>query len=147
MSSGNPKSGRKILRALSPKDYASTAPTTTECQKIDTKGFRWAQFVIVSGALTGSSIACVVSDSNDNFVGDPAVAVTGATFTTLASANDDVIHSVVIDLTKCKRYLQLTFTTTMTVGNMAAICILSHAADSAYIGTGGVDASVDALVV
>lgn len=146
MTSMNPKSAAKRLVALPSKDYGATAPTTSESVEIDTKGFRWATFILVSGALTGTTIAAKITESSDGFSSDAAADVTGAAFTNLGSSDDAEIHTVVVDLSKTERYLQIAFTfTSVTVSNLAAVCVLSGAADSVYVGTGGNDASVDAL--
>jgi hypothetical protein len=143
MGSLTPKSALKIVRAISPADYAGTAPTAgTQSVNIDTKGFRWATFVIVAGALTATSIIGKISESSDNFSSDAAADVTGATFTTLTTSTDDVIVSLTVDLSKSERYLRIAFGTfTATVSNLSAVCILSGAHDSLYIGTNGVDAN------
>lgn len=142
MTAMTPKSAVLFKSALSPKDYGSTAPTATQCINIDTKGFRWATFLVQTGTVTGTSIAVKVQESSDNFVSDAAADVTDADFTTLAATDDDQWESLTIDLQKCERYLQLAFTfSAITVANLAASCVLSGAADSAYIGTDGVDAA------
>ncbi len=147
MTSLNPKSAAKRVMALPAKDYGSTAPTTSEASKIDTKGFRWATFILVGGAITGTTLAWKITESSDNFSSDAAADVTGATGTSLASADDNEVHTVIVDLQKCERYLQIAFTfTSVTVANIGAVCILEGPLDSPYVGTSGVDASVDAQV-
>ena len=149
MSSQNPKSGRKILRAVNCKDYASATPATTDCISIDTRGFRWAQFVIVAGVMTVASgtLPLKIVESSDDFSSDAATDVTGATFTALDGNSDNSIHSVIVDCQKTERYLKIAGTspTTSTVMLLAGICILSGAVDSVWIGTNGVDASVEAV--
>jgi hypothetical protein len=146
MTSQNPKSAAKRVMALPSKDYGATAPTTSEAAKIDTKGFRWATFILVGGAITGTTLAWKITESSDNFGSDTAADVTGAAGTNLASADDNEVHTIVVDLSKTERYLQAAFTfTSVTVSNIACVCVLSGAADSTYIGTAGNDASVDAL--
>lgn len=143
MTSMTPKSAFKIVPALSPADYAATAPTATQCLNIDTKGFRWATFVLHIGALTGTSFAAKVQESSDNFSADAAADITGAVFTTATGAgSDDSLMSLTIDLSKTERYLQLAFTfSSLTVSLLSAVCILSNALDTKYLGTNGVDAT------
>ena len=71
----------------------------------------------------------------------------GATFTALDGNSDNSIHSVIVDCQKTERYLKIAGTspTTSTVMLLAGICILSGAVDSVWIGTNGVDASVEAV--
>lgn len=142
MTAMTPKSAFKIVDALSADDFGSTAPNATQCLNIDTKGFRWATFVVNCGNIAGTSAIAKVQESSDNFVSDAAADVTGAAFTTWGDSSDNTTRSLTIDLQKCERYLQLAFTyDSITASNFAGICILSHALDSAYIGTGGVDAN------
>ena len=144
MASGNPKSSQKTVAALYPKDYGNTAPAaSTESFYIDTRGFRWAKFVLLAGGVAGTAIDCAVKESSDNFSSDAAAAVTGASFTTIGNTGDNQVQAVIIDCDKTERYLNLAFTfNTITASNLAAVCILSNAEDSVYVGTGGVDAKV-----
>ena len=143
----HPKYTRKTLNALSPKDYATTAPTTSEAQKIDTLGFRWATFILNVGTITGTSLDWKISESSDNFSSDTAADVTSATGTQLTGASDNTTHVIVVDCSKTERYLQMTFSaSSITAMNLSGICILSNPIDSPYVGTGGVDAKVEAAV-
>lgn len=149
MSSVNPKNREKTVRNLSPKDYAATAPVaSTESLYIDTKGFRWAKFILSVGTITSTgSVAAKIQESSDNFSSDAAADVSGATFTTLTGASDDSIQAVVVDCSKTERYLTVAFTfTTTTVANLSGVCILSNAVDSIYVGTNSADAAVVAQV-
>lgn len=148
MPSGNPKSGEKTVLALKLKDYAAIAPTGAELVAVDTKGFRFAKFVITSGVLTMSagSIAFKVQESSDNFVSDAAADVTGATFAALTGGDDDEVHSVIVKCSETERYLKLFAAFgTVTVAGLSGNCVLSEPIDSVYVGTGGNDASVDAV--
>ena len=142
MGSQTARSELKIVRAISPADYAGTAPTAgTQSVNIDTLGFRWATFVIVAGAMTATNVIGKISESSDNFSSDAAADVTGATFTALTTSTDDAIRTLTVDLSKTERYLRIAFGTfTATVSNLSAVCILSQAAESGYVGTNGVDA-------
>lgn len=146
MASGNPKSGRKTLNGLIPKDYGSTAPTTSECQKIDTLGFRWCSFILNVGNVAGTSIDWKISQSSDNFSSDAAADVTGATGTQIGNTGDNQTQVIVIDCSKTERYLQPTFTfSSITAAALSITVELSGAADSAYIGTAGNNAKVVAV--
>jgi hypothetical protein len=143
MGSQTPRSALKIVRAISPADYAGTAPTAgTQSVNIDTLGFRWATFTIIAGAMTATNVIGKITQSSDNFVSDAAADVTGATFTALTTSTDDAIRTLTVDLSKCERYLRIEFGTfTATVSNLSAACVLSQSHDSGYIGTNGVDAN------
>lgn len=142
MTAFTPKSAFKIVDALSADDFGNTAPTNTQCLNIDTKGFRWATFAVNCGNIAGTSATVKVQESSDNFSADAAADVTGATFTVWGDTSDNITRSLTIDLQKCERYLELAFTyASITASNFAAVCILSHALDSAYIGTNGIDAN------
>lgn len=145
MGVNNPKYNRKVLTALPPLDYGNCSGLDAACVYIDTKGFKFAEFTVVAGAITGTSLNGIVQDCATS--GGSYADVTGASITALASATDDVIRSVVVDCSKTARYLKLDFTaSSMTVTNICAICSLSGPSDSPYVGTGGVDANVNANV-
>lgn len=147
MSAGNPKWNEKTLNGLIPKDYAATAPTTSESQKIDTAGFRFAKAILNVGNVAGTSIAWKISESSDNFVSDTAADVAGATGTLIGNTGDNQTQVIIVDCTKSERYLQATFTfDTVTASALSLIWILSEPIDSVYVGTGGVDAKVVAAV-
>lgn len=142
MASNLPRSAVKIVNALSPDDYGGTAPNATQCLNIDTRGFRWATFAVTVGNVAGTSVACKVQESSDNFSSDAAADITGAAFSNWGNTDDNTTKSITIDLQKCERYLQLAFTyDTISASDVAAVCILSGSADTLYVGTGGVDAN------
>lgn len=147
MSANNPKYNRKTLNGLIPKDYAATAPTTSESQKIDTSGFRQCTFILNVGNVAGTSIAWKISESSDNFSSDTAADVTGATGTLIGNTGDNQTQVIIVDCTKSERYLQATFTfDTITASALSLTVLLEEPQDMAYIGTGGVDAKVVANV-
>lgn len=140
MGSQQPRSGIKIVSALRPDDYGSTAPNATQCLNIDTLGFRWAVFSVDVGNVAGTSITAIVQQ-DDNSAMSSATSVTGATMTVWGNTSDNTQRSITIDLSKTERYLQLAFTyDTISASDVSAVCVLSGAHDSAYIGTNGVDA-------
>lgn len=146
MPSYNPKSRTKTLNGLIPKDYGNTAPTTSECQKIDTKGFKWCAFVLNVGNVAGTSIDWKISESSDNFSSDTAADVTGATGTQIGNTGDNQTQVIVVNCSKTERYLQATFTfSSITAAALSITVHLSGATDTAYIGTGSVDAKVVAV--
>jgi len=139
MASNTPKSALKIVNALSPDDFSSTAPTSGQCLNIDTSGFRWATFVVTVGNVTGTSIAARVQESSDNFVADAAADVTGAAIPVWGGSDDNTTKSITIDLYQSERYLKLAFTyASITASDVAAVCILSVARDSLDVGTAGI---------
>lgn len=141
MASYTPKSALKIVNALLPDDFGSTAPNATQCLNIDTAGFRWATFVVQVGNVAGTSITAKVQESSlsDFGGGDPAADVTGASIPVWGDGDDGTLKSITIDLQRCERYLQLAFTySSITASDLSAVCILSGAQDSADIGTAGI---------
>lgn len=146
MASGNPKSFCKTLNGLIPKDYGSTAPTTSECQKIDTLGAHWAKFTLNVGNVAGTSIDWKISQSSDNFSSDAAADVTGATGTQIGNTNDNQTQVIIVNCYKTERYLQPTFTfSSITAAALSITVELFGQADSLYIGTAGNDAKVVAV--
>lgn len=147
MSLRNPKFCEKTLSFLIPKDYAATAPTTTESQKIDTKGFKFAKFILNVGNVAGTSIAWKISESSDNFSSDTAADVTGATGTLIGNTGDNQTQVIIVDCQKTERYLQATFTfDTVTASALSGIVVLERPIAGNVVGTGGVDAKVVANV-
>lgn len=150
MTSRNPKSCLKISRAVACKDYASATPATTDCVAVDTKGFTWATCIMHTGVMTvaAGNLPLIIVESSDNFSSDTATAVTGAAWTALDGGDDNEVHTVTVNCSKTERYLKVqgTSPTTSTVMLLSGVWVLSGPIDSAYVGTGGVDASHDAIV-
>lgn len=142
MSLQDPSSVTKTVLVTIPKNYADIPPTGAEVIAVDTKGFRFARFDIVTGTITGGTTwTATCQQSSDNAVGDAYANIesspTAKTQVSLADANDSAIKSFVIDCTAAERYLKLLWakTGTWSASNMSATCTLFNPVDTDYIGT------------
>ncbi len=142
MSLQDPSSVTKTVIATIPKNYVDTAPTGAEVIAVDTKGFRFARFDIISGTITGGTAwIAKCQSSSDNAVADAYADIesspTAKTQVSFADANDSAIKSFVIDCAAVERYLKLSWskTGTWSASNLAATCTLFNPVDTDYLGT------------
>lgn len=137
---------------LAPKDYTTTAPTTSESVSIDltAAGFkrcRWIEIILAIGTVAGTSIAATVKESTDNSTFTQLVdsAGTNVAFASTTTANDNLVRRVIIDRQAVlKRYLRVDFTfTAITASPLAMVARASGVQDpAALVGT-----DVDMLAV
>lgn len=142
MSLQDPSSTTKVVLATIPKNYADTDPTGAEVIAVDTEGFRFARFDIVSGTITGGTAwTATCQQSSDNAAADAYANIesspTAKTQVSFADANDSVVKSFVIDCTATERYLKLLWanTGTWSASNLSATCTLFNPQDTEYLGT------------
>jgi hypothetical protein len=126
------------IRMLKPADHGNTAPTTAnltvDMTAAGAEGFNAVLIALHVGTITGTSIACKLQESATDFSGSD---ITGATFTTITTSNDDTVRYILVDLQKITlRYIKLAFTfTAITVSPMSAEAIFLDAQDSEFITT------------
>jgi len=135
----NPLQNTKIVNLVPPvaiKD--NTSWTTTE---VDCIGYNYATFIINLGATDIAMAALKLGETDTS--GCSATDITGAIFGTSANiagttsalptaADDGDVFVIEVDLTKRKRFLDLTATAgNGTTGTyLSGVCILSRASDS-----------------
>lgn len=138
----DPKNTTKTLVVTIPKNYVDTDPTGAEVIAVDTKGYRFARFDIITGTITGGTAwTATLQQSSDNGSSDAYANIesspTAKTQVSLADANDSVVKSFVVDLTAVERYLKLSWanTGTWSASNLAATCTLFGPCDTAFLGS------------
>ena len=135
MSLNDPKTNFKMVACIDP--IVAAAAGTIDGASIDTKGFRWATFIIqvgvVGGATTTGHSCLIMSDPATG--GAFATAISGAVFTPatlLAGANEEIGR---IDLHKLdystSRWLRMEFTSVGAAVStpISGVCILSNSED------------------
>lgn len=143
----HPKNTTKVVPITLPKDYVDTAPTSTDNIGVDTRGWRFARFDIISGALTGgTSWTATLQQSSDNGSTDTYANVESTPATTVATftaSDDGEVHSLIVDLHAAglERYLKLAWAKsgTFTASALAATCTLSGPNDTALATATEVD--------
>lgn len=131
-------SSSKALVALDPEDYAAAATVTGSA--IDTRGWRWAIFDVIIGDAAGSGTIQIEEDDNSGF--SSGTDVTGASVAYTAASDDSVIR-IVIDCQQRERYLRIKEITNATgVTDLAALCTLYLAKDTANSAATTPDATV-----
>lgn len=125
---------QKIVAVTQPGAIVDNAAFTTAT--IDTKGFRYATFVVQLGALDIALAALKLQESNDSGMSG-AVDISGADFSvspaTLPSATDDnKLYAIHVNLNGRKRYLDLSMTGgDGTAGTYASVFVILSRAEIA----------------
>jgi len=133
MSQQDPAANHKQLIALDLSTLATA--TTTNGNSIDTQGWRWATFTVVTGGTTTvDTITAAINGSAAT--GGTFLPVTGADF---SDATLDVADAILVGRIDCKkldetdeRWLRIEVLTVGTTSfEITCICTLSEADDSA----------------
>jgi hypothetical protein len=118
----------KYVLALPPISVAGGATATDT--EVDTKGFDYAEFIIMSGLVGANGVSEITIQESDTS-GSGEANITDATFTDLVDADDNKILCCFLDLRKRKRYLSLVLTNGATNASvMAALVRLSRAEEA-----------------
>ena len=123
---GTPTFEDSVVRAMAP---ASKTANTYAGDIIDRRGYDHVEFILNAdvGAGTGGTVIGSVYESADSGMSG-ATLVTGATFTTLTSANEGVPRKGYIYGQPRLRYLRLTVVVAGQTSLVSAVCRLSGAA-------------------
>jgi len=109
-----PSFHQKTVQALAP---ASRSANTYDGTVIDMLGYEWAEIIVDAGAVATTGTLIVTARDGESAAGSDDAAVTGATMTTITSANDNQVHAGELYVPPRKRYL----TVRAVVANDAAV--------------------------
>lgn len=136
MSTTDPKTNFKMVACIDPVDI--TTAGTTDGASIDTKGFRWATFIIQVGTAAGAvftGLAAIIT-SDPATGGAFATAITGAVFEPVDLLAGDTEQIGRIDLHKLdystSRWLRVEVThvgATITASPISCVVVLSNSED------------------
>lgn len=102
-----PTANMDVQLATPSKDWQAAAAATTDVAAIDTAGFGWCLFIIISGTYTGAGNVTTWTLTEADTAAGSYTAVTGGTGT--VDANNDVSAlTAVVDCRMRKRFLKLT---------------------------------------
>ena len=93
----------KAAVGIDPDAYSAT---TTNGAGIDTLGYHQALVIVSAGDIT-TSLAVTIEESSDNGSSDAFAAVSGAAFTTILAAADNVVAVGRINLQGTERYIRV----------------------------------------
>lgn len=110
----------KVTTALTPDEYAVGAVAGTA---IDTAGHDEVILIVVAGVATGT-LALKVQESSDNAVADSYADISGATFTTLTSSNDESVMVARVNCKATERYIKIVGTCATDVVYASAVAVL-----------------------
>ncbi len=96
----------KAVVGIDPDAYAAA---TTDGAGIDTKGYHQALVIVSAGDIT-TSLDVKVQQSSDNGSGDAFADITGAAFTQILAAADNVVAVGRINLDETERYIRISAT-------------------------------------
>lgn len=133
------------MAAITPKTFTKTVLVNTPIAKtatgnetniVDTKGWRYATFYALLGAVSGTTPTLVINirEGAASNLSD-AAAITGATTGTLNASNANTMAMIgQVDLTQSRlRYMGVTNTIGGTTPSflLGIVCVLSHPLDTA----------------
>ena len=131
----------KVVQVVPPADYGATAPTGATNIQVDTIGFKWARYDFNFGTITGTSFGASIRAGPTD--GSGYTEIPGTDLTTVTAANDNQVHSIVIDCKAQERYHRLLFDlSSLTVQELGVTCTLSAAEDPVW----ATQAEVSAIV-